>query len=81
MSTPTRPKRGAAKAAPTSASPAYKPEATYKVQLSRPVEIPGGHLVPIHDHRIKGSFLATLPADAVAEAVELAPRRFDQAEG
>lgn len=69
----TRTKRGAASAAPATA-PAYKPDAEYSVQLSRPVPIPGGRqLIPAHAHKIRGSFLATLPADAIASAVEFVP--------
>lgn len=55
------------------AAAAYKPDAYYWVQLNRPVEIPGGYLLPTKRHRIKGSFLATLPGIAVTEAVEHVP--------
>lgn len=62
------------------AAAAYKPAAYYWVQLNRPVEIPGGHLLPTKRHRIKGSFLDTLDQDAVTEAVEFVPSA-DQVEG
>lgn len=52
-------------------APSYKAEATYSVQLTRPVSIPGGELLPIHRHRIKGSVLATFEADAIGSASEL----------
>lgn len=57
------------------ASP-YKADATYSVQLTRPVSMPGGDLLPIHNHRIAGSVLATFEADAIGSATELPPSPF-----
>ena len=74
-------KRVAASAAPKSAG-VYKPDAFYQVQLSRPVPLPGGRqLIPVHGQRIKGSFLETLPADAIVSAVEHVPPARDQVGG
>ena len=53
---------------------AYKPDAYYTVQLNRPVEIPGGYMLPTKTHKVRGSFLETLPADAITDASEVAPR-------
>ncbi len=64
-------------AAASAAAPAYAADATYSVQLTRPVPIPGGELLPMHRHRIKGSVLATFPADAIGSATALPPSPFD----
>lgn len=53
------------------AASTYDAETTYSVQLTRPVEIPGGALIPTHRQRIKGRLLATLPADAIGSATAL----------
>jgi len=62
-------KRGAASAAPEG----YKADAYYRVQLSRSIQVaPGRFLAPRDGHRIKGSYLATLPPDCIVTAVEVA---------
>ena len=58
-------------------SPAYEAATTYSVQLTRPVPVTGGELLPSHKHRIKGGVLATLPADAIGSATALPPSPFD----
>lgn len=64
-----------------SAAPKYTPEAYYSVQLSRPVPAGRRDLIPVHTHRIKGSFLATLPEDAIVSAVVFVPPAGDQVGG
>lgn len=65
------------------AAAAYDPAKFYLVQLTKPVPLPGGRqLLPAHGQRIKGSVLATIPADAVASSVEHVPApTVDQVEG
>lgn len=59
------------------AASAYQAATVYSVQLTRPVDVPGGTLIPTHKHRIKGSVLATFPADAIGSATALPPSPFD----
>lgn len=61
---------------PKKNTPAFEPDAEYRVRLKRPVTIAGGRVLkPLNEHVIRGAYLAKIVAREGEDAIDRADKR------